>query len=704
MSTFYGEINFPEYKSKNKKKNEKYNKIQKWIETNKTIFLELGDIISIDNSSSYIWCLDNNFQNNLHKFLVSLTKKINIANIHETDIEEYEVSDIISPMFIQNYHFYGESSVMKYIFIGEKPSYRFSTLNSKNKFSKNSFNEMINFGYLECLSKGIENFNEYLLCQYQPAYGKEKNIKFINYFTNSITIKRLNSLISINRDWLESAKNTASAIKKSRIFNQNLEYQYYSETETEYALIFKKPLNILKNNDNEILSSYGKTLLSDKYFISDAIVTTESAYKQILDKANKLTVKSTINDFQQLFSMMDIFFNQKKFIPISFKYIENPLNITKIKSKTNLDIEKKSNIVKAIKNVGSNKIKIINPPSGTTSYEQIDILDFIIYEMLADIKLGGNINKYLGKTIFINYNTFKYSKKIKEYTYGGSSYENDYVMYFEFDVRYGNRKKTYTFSVENSIKIRTLGSASATGEGTINLQSINFIMNDVHSGQYNKELKEIANTRLDILTEKLKINKLEISKLKNPESKKLIGDYQRLLGKPELLNPSKFSGFLKLIKNFTNYTTKDDDELLLVKLTCSEALSTYINSLQKSVMGLKKGKVNITYSDINLIKQELNKQKKELSSINYSFLNEVFASELGLLIDKDKELIIEFDGNSLKVELPEIKKKKLILSAWGLISGRGAIVFDDQIFKDAKSIKDIMYTKIKLPALIKIGI
>lgn len=677
-----------------------YKKFNKWLETRTDIFTDnLGDLVSIKDDNIHLWCIDyDRLIKNYHHMCEIILEQLNAKHkelsdegVKRTDLSGFTIEGIlklVKPIFIQFY-----------------PNYF-----TKAPIHEISFNEMLNFCYLEysTTNKKYNNLSEYFIAQFQPEYGKIKKINAIKYFERFSIKQRIYILnyLHIDPKWSRSAELTAEEIRKSRIFNSNIKYSFYSQSDREYRVIFNSTLDKMKKSNNKILGDYVKTLLVDKYFISDAIAVKDEVLANLQSIANSLTINSTADDFQNLFNAMDFYFSNRTFIPISFKQIE--------------DISKTKDNIAEVENIVGRKTAILNPPPAMRNYENIDTLDLLVYEMLADLASGGNIENYLNKNLFINYSSFKYDVSIDEFTYGGSSYSNKKKLFFIFEVKKKDKSKKYTFSVDKYVKIRALGSASATGEGTINMQSINFILNQVYSGQYTSELKKLANNRIKILEEKLK--SFSVNNIKNEDAKKIINDYKKVFGEPALLNPSSRAKYLNLIDEFGIIYKNDDPDLATVKLACSEAFMTYIKSLQSSVYGSIKKDIKLVegrkyIEDLKKIKLKYAKSEKEKAKINSKYNTEVksvindsrladaFVSELGLLIDKGKELNIEVLGKEkVKIELSETKKKKIILSAWSLLSGRGAIVFEDDLFKNAKEIKDIMYTKIKLPALLKIGI
>jgi hypothetical protein len=543
------------------------------------------------------------------------------------------------------------------------------------RIGRTEFNEILNFLYFyyKINNYKIAFFN-YLLAVFDYEwYSKNITSNFIDLnppieVKGGIDLKKLkeqylNNLLPLLSEkkeysWFKSAKLTYDQIVRSQIFNTNYSYSFYSEESSYYKKIYNRIHDAIKRSD--VFDEYFKSLNINKYFISDVLaVEKRNKNNAIFELIEQFEKESTIENLNKIFIEMDLLFLEKKFIPISLKILEPYTNKSEdLPPKT---IEKQE--------IESSLVKIINPPrKSRITYNKINLDDFdrFLLKIMIEIKSNKNIKNILGKSLKIDYNSFKYFLKNEpSTTYGGLTFKNNHGIYFEFDIILNGKFKTYTFdSSGSSLKIRRKGSASATGEGTINSNAINYITKIIYKGAFNS-----------------KIQKLCLNRLKNFPSQTgtIISNYKMLLLKKQIITGSKdYDEKYKKLQEILSKKYKEYEDIVQQNI-CIDHFVGYYNSITGK-------KQNIKYP-IN---------DKTLGMM----LKNICSREIGFLLDKQ----VSINGQDYTIHLTETEKKQIISSAWGLIAARGPIQFLDENFKNAKELKDLTMYNIKFPALVKIGI
>lgn len=446
--------------------------------------------------------------------------------------------------------------------------------------------------------------------------------------------KFLKIVLEPDPKWYRSSELTAEAMKKSGIFDNN-DYIFYSESSKTYKDIFDT-LSI-EIASSKIFDTYFRALNINKYFISDILaIKNENDLKQLEELIGEFKTKNNIQNLRRIFTEMDNLFIEKKFIPISLKRIED------------YSTEKIPDDFVTKKEIKSGGIKILNKPSRMKTDISLDDFDLLLLDILLKIKnKTGNIKDILNENIKIKYETFKYSSFINFTTYGKSFFgaRSPHSLYFDFDVVIAGKNKTYMFEVDSkSIKIRRKGTASASGEGTIRPETINYVLKQVYNNSnYNNQLTKIANNRMR--------NRGQGINYKN-----LSSEYKNFMSKKRIITPNDTDTLEKIIsQNPAN----------------EEHYKNYYKFL-----------TNGTYKNI------------------YYSASNICGKELGQLLNAN----VELHGEHVKVILEEYKKKQFISSMWGLVSARGPIQFLDKTFTTATGLEDIAKYQIKFPALVKIGI
>lgn len=555
-------------------------------------------------------------------------------------------------------------------------------------------------------------------------------------------ITLLNSFYNRNnkensKGWLKSAQLTAREVINRKVFSSGSVYKYYSEDSDEYRSIYDAFL--VKYKASNYLDDYLKTLNINKFFISDVI-----AVKKGSDCINKLKTKiSQITgmkdeEFIEVVSMMDDYFRKGELIPISLKMF--------------LTFTKDPAYKEEVENISS-RVKIINPPKDYYNgpYD-LDDLDYFVLKLIKDIQKTNNkvtLTQMMDADdrISIDYNSFVYNTDVITRTYGGGSWPNNYSLRFTFQVNIKGKKKKYSFEIaKGSVKIRTVGTASATGEGSVNTASLNYVMREVYSGTYRPQLRKLANARVAAFDRHLIRLKLTSSVINSSaEMKNIYKSFRGMMGEEKIINSGSYDEHRKVFDKFSIIYSTDSDEMKNLKLACMNAYVSYLRSISRSVgrgvtglppenfVELEKRNINSQISSLPIrtdnaekIKSQREyeygkaKTEKDKKKINLKYTNAtgilsknnldiICAYELGMLFnDSTLNYVIKVDGSSnsvsMTMNLREADKKKLILTEWGLISARGVLIFNNKRFENAQKIEDVLKNKIKMPALLKIGV
>ena len=576
-----------------------------------------------------------------------------------------------------------------------------------------------------------------------------KNENRILDLDNKQLISLLNSFDNTNNpnfSWSKSAILTSEEIIRKNIFDKNSDYTFYSEESSFYKSLYNEFLKKIKSSIN--LDAYLKQLNINKFFISDVIAVKRSSncineLKRMISEANSLNNQ----DFIKIVNRMDEYFDNKELIPISLKKIQSFTSDTRY--------------VKEVANIGS-MVKIINPPAGYSNRAEkydIDDLDYLVLKLIKDVKelpRSQSLNTLLENNnyIEIDYNSFRYNTNLYSKTYGGLTdegnvgYDNLYNLYFIFTAKIKDKRRKYTFEIRpGSIYIRTLGTASASGEGSINTSSLNYVMKKIYSYEFNPQLKKLADARVahfDRALAKLKVN------LQDSEVKSLYNKYRQILSRNAVINSGSYDKFNQIFQKIFIIYSNESQDMINLKLVCIDAYLSYLRSIakaaNKNIVGLppenyvelekkyienqlnklpklleEKTEVyrSVQRSKVRELKNKSTKNAKKLVDLKYKDVSKILSNtnldlicayEIGLLLKKNTSLnySVEVDGKkdtiNLTFNLSEADKKKLILTEWGLISARGVIIFKNKKFKSANEIEDVLKSKLKMPALLKIGV
>lgn len=614
--------------------------IYKLFRANLRDYLENKDCIIFPEN--YIYLIGETDKNNIKELVLRIFDKVNQQYVRPQNTTEKEESKIynrirstIKKMFFQTYDVVGGKFKTFYTAKADGNLERTDTSVTYIKKYTTEDNEMMNFMRFEYERKYRNNmtFNDYVCGLYDREFGKSKKLFFNIVFKTQINVydwpidKVISIVVAPNKKWEQSAILTAKQLANANIFSTE-DYIFYSESSTLYDLTYAKIVDVMRNA--KYFDYYYKNLNINKYFISDAVAIKKGSavVRTLKNKITELQSDPSIVNLKNLFEMMDRFFSEKELIPISFKQI----------------VEKKG----IIDSISANSyIKILNKPDSASldKYRGVDLdnFDLLLLDILNRVKAGEKLENIFKQNLIIKPNTFNYTKGITNF-------------YFEFDLDINGKKKTYMFEVSGSVKIRPKGTSSPTGEGTINTQSLNYIMNRVYTGGYSNELSKIVSNRL---------------KTTPNNNSPIVKKYLNFIRKKELITPSEsYDGKTKVIKSI--FLGNDPN-----KAACIQHLKGYAN------------KLNI--QDVGEIKDD-----KVLKNL----LGKICGKELGTLFDAD----VQVTGDLVKINLTDLKKKQLISSAWGMVSARGPIKFLDATFSNADKLADLMMYKIKLPALVKVGI
>lgn len=543
---------------------------------------------------------------------------------------------------------------------------------SESGSDRNEFNEMMNILYFDYLTnykdKNQITYQDYLCALRFSSFGASLNIQTPAAYKTAIKKWKFGKFMELllpDSTWSKSAELTGNIMKNSGIFS-NKKYNFYSEGSSTYSKIFERIAKLL--NDRTIqekieFDSFFGSLNVNKFFISDvlAMESNSDCSNVITTKINNFENNPSKENLKNIFDSMDYYFSIKQFIPISFKQVQ-------IYSTGKLP---KGTITE--KQVKTSLVKIINPPRkevGKTKYKNIplDDYDLMLLSLIKKSKKGINFDSEIKNTIKIDKSTFEYGKFIGSTSYGGIKYDpkqNYRNFYFEFDLFLSpKKKKRYMFEVAGDIKIRTKGTASSTGEGGINTYSINYVLKEVYNGKYNSKLNRLAKNRLK-------------SPVQSPMK------YNKKFNRTtDLINYNKIMSSLKII----NGATRTDSQMEMLT-------GILLRDLQEG------GGACLSHFQSYCKSLKINLNIQNPKDVGYAIRN-VCGKELGLIFDSD----VNVENNIVKITFPDQEKNKVISSIWGLLGGRGPIVFEGQIFKTAKDIEDVTKYQIKLPALVKIGI